>query len=98
MVEIGFSAAACTACGTCLTRCPEIARGAISLDRRIDPTAIEAGFGIQVRHEVRACSRCGKEIATAAAMRRVEEVLGDHAALRSITGLCLDCRGTRMVF
>lgn len=98
MVEIGFSAAACTACGTCLTRCPEIARGAITLDRRVDPAAIEAGFGIQVRHEVRACGRCGKEIATAAALRRVEEVLGDHAALRSITGLCLDCRGIRMVF
>ena len=98
LVEIGFSAAACTACGTCLTRCPEIARGAITLDRRVDPAAIEAGFQIQVRSEVRTCNRCGKEIATAAALRRIAEALGDHAALPSITGLCLDCRGTRMVF
>jgi len=97
-VEIGFSAAACTACGACLTRCPEIGRGAIKLDRRLDLAAIEAGFRIQVRHEVRMCTRCGKEIATDAVLRRIEESLGDHRALKSITSLCLDCRGTRIVF
>jgi ferredoxin len=98
MVEIWFSAATCTACGTCLTRCPEITRGAIRLERRVDPAAIGAGLRIQIRHRVRACRSCGKEIATEAALRRIEEALGDSAAVDFVTSLCLDCRGIRMVF
>jgi hypothetical protein len=38
-------------------------------------------------------------VAPQAALARIAEALGDDAkALKQITSLCLDCRGTMMVF
>jgi ferredoxin len=96
-LAIDFDAALCTACHQCLDRCPE--DGAIRLEYIIDPDAVVAGATPLVAHTLVACVKCGGSIATEAALTRIASSLGsDPTILKQVTSVCLDCRGSTMVF
>ncbi|MEX1207475.1 MAG: 4Fe-4S binding protein [Acidimicrobiia bacterium] len=92
-----FEPSLCTACGQCVDRCPE--EGAISLRRVVDTEELRAGRRRLIEHEVARCVKCGGSVAPKAALRRIEKALGDDAVLiKQLSSVCLDCRGTTMVF
>jgi formate hydrogenlyase subunit 6/NADH:ubiquinone oxidoreductase subunit I len=96
-LELWFEPSRCTACGQCVDRCPE--EGAISLRRAVDTGELRAGRRPLVELEVARCVRCGGRVAPKAALHRIASALGDDAALiKQISSVCLDCRGTTMVF
>ena len=96
-LEIDFDPSFCTACRQCTDRCPE--EGAIHVLPIVDSTEIGRGRRTLIRHELAECLRCGGTVAPQAALTRIAAALGDDArALKQVTSLCLDCRGTTMVF
>jgi len=96
-LELWFEPSLCTACGECVDRCPE--DGAISLRRAVDSRELRDGRRRLVAHEVARCVKCGGSVAPKAALRRIASAIGDDAALiKQISSVCLDCRGTTMVF
>ena len=65
----------------------------------VDSAELAAGLRSLVVHELTQCVRCGGTVAPAAALKRIAAALGDDPkALKQVTSLCLDCRGTTMVF
>jgi len=97
VLRIEFDPASCTACGQCVDRCPE--PGALTLGGVVDAAALELGKRTVVTHQLVRCVKCGESVAPAAALDRVAAALGDQPAiLKQITSVCLDCRGTAMVF
>ncbi len=96
-LEIDFDPSFCTACRQCTDRCPEA--GAIHVLPVVDSVEMAVGRRTLVRHELAECLRCGGTVAPQAALARIADALGDDArTLKQITSLCLDCRGTMMVF
>jgi len=96
-LEIDFDPSFCTACRQCTDRCPE--EGAIHVLPIVDSTEIGLGRRTLIRHELAECLRCGGTVAPQAALARIAAALGDDARiLKQVTSLCLDCRGTTMVF
>jgi len=94
---IEFEPAACTACGQCVDRCPE--PGALMLERVVDLAELELGKRTVVTHQLARCVKCGETVAPEAALARVAAALGDQPTiLKQVTSVCLDCRGTTMVF
>ena len=92
-----FDPARCTACGQCVDRCPEA--GAISMRGSVDPKELRMGRRRLIEHEVARCVRCGGSVAPKAALKRIAGALGDESVLiKQISSLCLECRGTTMVF
>ena len=97
-LRIDFEPALCTGCGTCLTRCPEIERRAISVEMAVDPVDLVAGKRTLVVHGMKVCVRCGSDVATVAALDRIVSRLENERLVKTITSLCIDCRGMTMVF
>jgi hypothetical protein len=65
----------------------------------VDTGELRAGRRPLVELEVARCVRCGGRVAPKAALHRIASALGDDAALiKQISSVCLDCRGTTMVF
>jgi ferredoxin len=96
-LELWFEPSLCTACGECVDRCPE--DGAISLRRAVDTRELRDGRRRLVAHEVARCVKCGGSVAPKAALHRIASALGGDATLmKQISSVCLDCRGTTMVF
>jgi ferredoxin len=95
-LTITFDPALCTACGQCAQRCPE--PGALTVLVALDDREIAHGRRPLVTHEVRRCVKCSAPVATVAVIDRLAEALGDDAAFGQISSVCLDCRGTTMVF
>lgn len=93
-IEMRFDPALCYGCGQCMPVCPEIDRGAITLDRRFDPGEFDLGSRLVVLAENRICENCGKPIASSAMLDRISAMLGEgHEATRDlINRRCLDCR------
>lgn len=96
-LEITFDPNRCTACGQCVTRCPE--PGAIDKRTVVDGDELSVGRRSLVVHSLVSCVRCGGTVAPRVALDRIAEAIGDDAAtLRQVSSLCLDCRGTTLVF
>ena len=96
-LTIEFDPASCTACGQCVDRCPE--PGALSLARVADSAELERGRRMLVSHTLAQCKKCGGSVAPQAALDRVAAAIGDEPEiLKQITSVCVDCRGTTMVF
>ncbi|OFW67069.1 MAG: hypothetical protein A2Z12_04055 [Actinobacteria bacterium RBG_16_68_21] len=96
-LAIAFDPALCTACGQCVALCPE--PGAIALRRTVDSYELAVGIRDLVVHTMARCSRCGGTVAPQAALDRISRVLAnDPITLKQVTSVCLDCRGTTMVF
>jgi len=96
-LEIDFDPSRCTACRQCVGRCPE--EGAIHVLPIVDGVEMAVGRRTLIRHELAECLRCGGTVAPQAALARIADALGDDArTLKQVTSLCLDCRGTMMVF
>lgn len=96
-LEIWFEPSLCTGCEQCVTRCPE--EGAIRLRRAVVTDDLAAGQRRLVEHQVAKCVQCGGSIATQATLTHIAAALGDDPPLlKQITSVCLDCRGTTMVF
>ncbi|MEE9298933.1 MAG: 4Fe-4S binding protein [Acidimicrobiia bacterium] len=96
-LTITFHPSVCTACGQCLARCPEA--GAVRLRRTVDADELAVGGRSLVVHTLASCIRCDGTVAPQAALDRIAGLLGDDATtLKQVTLLCLDCRGTTMVF
>jgi ferredoxin len=97
LLRIEFEPASCTACGQCLDRCPE--PGALALEGIVDVAELDLGRRTVVTHQLARCVKCGETVAPEAALARVTAALGDQPTiLKQITSVCLDCRGTTMVF
>jgi len=97
VLAIEFDPASCTACGQCVDRCPE--PGALMLEATVDPAELELGKRTVVTHQLARCVKCGETVAPEAALARIAAVLGDQPTiLKQITSVCIDCRGTTMVF
>jgi ferredoxin len=97
VLAIEFDPASCTACGQCVDRCPE--PGALMLEATVDLAELELGKRTVVTHQLVRCVKCGETVAPEAALARVAAALGDQPqVLKQITSVCLDCRGTTMVF
>ena len=97
LLSIEFDPASCTACGQCVDRCPE--SGALKLSGVVDAAELELGKRTVVTHQLALCVKCGGTVAPQAALDRVAAALGDQPTiLKQITSVCLDCRGTTMVF
>jgi ferredoxin len=95
-LSIEFDAMRCTACVQCTERCPE--PGALTLRVVLDDREVVRGARDLVTHEVRRCVKCSAPVATVAVIERLAATLGDDAAFSQISTVCLDCRGTTMVF
>ena len=96
-LAIEFNPSDCTACHQCVARCPEI--GAISVRPVVDTAELSVGRRTLILHRLAKCVRCGGSVAPEAALKRIAAALSDDAAaLKQVTSLCLDCRGTSMVF
>jgi ferredoxin len=95
-LSIAFEALRCTGCGECVRTCPEA--GAIELDRVLDGAAVGREPSTLVLHALARCTRCGAAVATETVLERLAERLDDDVVIRQISSLCLDCRGTTMVF
>ena len=93
-LAISFDPVECTACDQCVATCPEARRGAITVDHRVDFTALAAGRIELNRSATHACERCGQPVAPTAMMDRISDILGDEPGLMDhLTRLCLSCRG-----
>jgi len=96
-LAIEFDPSVCTACRQCTGRCPEL--GAIEVRAVVDTAELAVGYRTLVEHRLTKCVRCGGTVAPEAALDRIAEALGEDAeALKQIRSVCLDCRGTTMVF
>jgi predicted molibdopterin-dependent oxidoreductase YjgC len=94
MLAISFDPAECTACDQCVGVCPEVERGAIAVDHRVDFSALANGRVVLNRSATYPCERCGQPVAPTAMMNRISNLLGDEPGLMDhLTRLCLSCRG-----
>ncbi len=94
-VHIDFDPRICVACGQCVLICPEIEHDAIVMTRRFDLSDWALGRR-EVRHDpTPLCEACGRPVAPAAMLSRIEAMLGDDAqkTMAVIGKRCLDCRG-----
>ncbi len=97
VLGIDFDPSLCTACRQCTDRCPE--EDAIHLLPTVDSAELAAGQRNLIVLDLAQCVRCGGTVAPQAALARIASALGDDAeTLKQITSVCLDCRGTTMVF
>ncbi len=94
VVELRFDPLLCYGCGQCTLACPEIDRGAITLDWIFDPDELDFGSRSVRTAENTLCDDCGNPIASTAMLDRITSMLGDgHQATSDlINRRCLDCR------
>jgi ferredoxin len=91
-----FDAALCTGCFQCVPACPELERGAIRVERRIDTAALGAGPRPLAESATAQCELCGAPVASSAMLDRISQLLGpdDGPTMRYLEQRCMDCRGT----
>lgn len=95
--ELRFVEDLCVQCGICAKTCPE---KVITLEPRLDFTAIDAGPVLLKQEDPHACEHCGKEFGTKATVARIRQKLGGqhwmfsgaNADRLALIGLCDDCR------
>ena len=93
-VTISFDPAKCSGCAQCIPLCPELDRGAISLQTRVDLTALAQGRTTLIEAGTVRCELCGGPIAPAPMLARITSMFGpEQEAVRTlITTRCRDCR------
>lgn len=93
-IEITFDPRLCVGCSMCIATCPEIEKGALTLDRRFDSDALTAGRHVARTGSTATCEKCGDPIAPSAMLGRIQSMLGpEHAGtLDLISRRCISCR------
>ena len=94
---ISFDAARCTACAQCVHACPELPRGAISLEAVAHIDALSRGRTTVIDMDMVLCESCGGPIAPAPMMDRITSMLGpEQEPIRAmIMSRCIACRNDR---
>ena len=94
-IELTFDPRRCTACGSCVNVCPEVEHGAIAVRRELDLIDLAEGARVVREEPVATCEICGRPVAPASMLARIEAMLGDDAErTMSIIGRrCQQCRG-----
>ncbi|MCJ2531070.1 MAG: 4Fe-4S binding protein [Candidatus Thermoplasmatota archaeon] len=89
-----FDHALCVACNQCLPRCPEIAQGAIKLQKALDTDLLRAGRRVLHEGTILRCESCGAPISSVEMMDRIGELLGEEQAglMPVLSRSCSDCR------
>jgi ferredoxin len=95
-LTIDFDPMLCNGCAQCLARCPE--EGALAIRTAIDSSELDRGVRVLATHVVATCAKCGGPVATETVLERLGARLDDEVVLKQISSLCLDCRGTTMIF
>jgi len=93
-IEITFDPGLCVGCSMCIATCPEIEKGALTLDRRFDSDALTVGRHVVRSGSTATCEKCGDPIAPSAMLGRIQSMLGpEHAGtLDLISRRCISCR------
>lgn len=96
-VALAYDPTLCTGCAQCVSVCPE---QVVSASRSTDIARLRGGPERLYEDETVRCRSCGKPVAPVAMLKRIETALSDgdeppsEATMRTITSLCLACRGT----
>ena len=94
-VSIAFDPRLCVNCSQCVSTCPEIDNGAITVSGGFGTAALSAGKQVLNRGPVATCEICDKAFAPGPMMDRIAELLGPEfdATMAVVGRRCLDCRG-----